>query len=109
MPTLPKETCAPCNPNQPPLNQNEINDLLQQVPGWELVKDKPKISRKFKFKDFKESIEFINKVADLAEEAGHHPDIHCFWNKVRLDLTTHAIGNLTRNDFIVAAKLNEIS
>ena len=66
------------------------------------------IERQFRFKDFREAIAFVNKVADLAESEGHHPDIFISWNKVRLTLTTHKIGGLSRNDFVLAAKIDEL-
>ena len=92
----------------PPLMAEEIEKYLPEVTGWELLEDK-KIRREFRFKDFKEAMAFVNKVANLAESEGHHPDIYLHsWNKVRLDLSTHAIGGLSENDFILAAKINNI-
>ncbi len=82
--------------------------LAAEVNGWTLVEDHKSISREFTFKDFKEAMIFINKVADLAESEGHHPDIHCWWNKVKLELSTHAIGGLSNNDFILASKINRL-
>jgi 4a-hydroxytetrahydrobiopterin dehydratase len=78
------------------------------VPGWVLDAEGKKISRDFVFKDFKEAMVFVNKVADIAEKEGHHPDIAIWWNKVKLELSTHAIGGLSTNDFIVAAKVNAL-
>lgn len=66
-----------------------------------------KITKKFKFKNFKEAMAFINKVAELAESEGHHPDIFIFYNRVKFELSTHAIGGLSENDFILAAKINK--
>lgn len=83
---------------------------LDQVPNWQLVEDKVmKINREFRFRNFKESMTFVNRVAILAEEEGHHPDIYIFYNKVRLELFTHAAGGLSENDFIMAAKINQIN
>ncbi len=98
--------CVPCEGGTPPLTAEEIEKYLPEVSDWEVLEDK-KINREFKFKDFKEAMAFVNKVADLAESEGHHPDI-CLhsWNKVRLELSTHAIGGLSENDFILAAKIN---
>lgn len=67
-----------------------------------------KIRKQFKFKDFKKAMEFVNEVADLAESEGHHPDIKIVYNKVQLDLFTHAVGGLSENDFIMASKINKI-
>ncbi len=74
------------------------------MPGWTLVNST--ITREFKFKNFIEAMQFVNKVADLANSEDHHPDIHISYSKVRLELSTHAIGGLSMNDFIVAAKIN---
>lgn len=92
----------------PPLATEEIQKYLPHVPGWEVLDDK-KIRKNYKFKDFKEAMGFVNKVAELAEQEGHHPDILIHgWNKVRLELSTHAIGGLSENDFILAAKIDAI-
>lgn len=105
---LTSKKCVPCEGGTPPLAEDKINEFLSQVDSaWELF-DNKKIKRKLKFKDFVEAMAFVNKVADLAEEEGHHPDIHIYWNKVNLDLWTHAIGGLSDNDFIMAAKIDKI-
>ena len=78
------------------------------VKDWMLAEDAKSISKNFKFKDFKEALAFVNKVGDIAESEGHHPDIELGWGKVTITLSTHAIGGLSQNDFIVAAKINNI-
>jgi 4a-hydroxytetrahydrobiopterin dehydratase len=78
--------------------------MMPQVPGWQLEENK--LTRRFKSRDFMEAMAFVNRVAELSEAEGHHPDIHISWNKVRLELTTHAIKGLSENDFIMAAKIN---
>ncbi len=88
------------------MSREEAEALLEKVEGWKLKENK--IQRTYRFKDFKESMKFVNRVADLAEEEGHHPDIAISWNKVTLTLTTHAISGLSQNDFILAAKINKI-
>jgi 4a-hydroxytetrahydrobiopterin dehydratase len=95
--------CVPCEAGTPPLTAAEAEVLMEQVPGWQLEDNK--LTRRFKFRDFKEAMAFVNRVAGLAEEEGHHPDIYISWNRVRLDLTTHAIKGLSENDFIMAAKI----
>lgn len=106
MSNLINKKCVPCEGGMPPLTAEEIEKYLPEVPDWEVL-DNKKIQREFKFKDFKEAMAFVNKVADLAESEGHHPDIHLHnWNKVRLELSTHAIGGLSENDFILAAKVS---
>ena len=82
--------------------------MMKQVAGWTLDGEGKKITRDFLFKDFKEAMVFVNKVGDIAESEGHHPDIALWWNKVRLDLSTHAIGGLSTNDFVIAAKVNAL-
>ncbi len=82
--------------------------LLKETPNWVLATDAKKISREFQFKDFQEAMAFINKAAVLAENEGHHPDIHIFYNRVKLELSTHAVGGLSENDFILAAKINAL-
>ena len=105
MPTLAEKKCVPCEGGTPPLQENQIQEYLGQLQGeWE-VEDSKKIKRKFEFKTFKEAIDFVNKVADLAEEENHHPNIRIYYNKVVIELTTHAIGGLSENDFIMASKI----
>ncbi len=85
------------------MSMEQAEEMMDQVPGWELQENK--LVRRFRFKDFKEAIAFVNSVAGLAESEGHHPDIYISWNRVRLELTTHAIKGLSENDFIMAAKV----
>ena len=80
---------------------------MRGVPEWRL--DGEEIVRTFQFKDFVESMKFVNKVAEIAEAAQHHPDITINWNKVKLNLTTHDSGGLTWNDFDVAAKIDQLN
>jgi len=101
--------CIPCEGGGiVPLTVDEINTFLPQVPEWVLDNDAKKISRKFIFPDFKQALSFVNKVGDIAESEGHHPDIIIHYNQVVLELWTHAIGGLFENDFIVAAKINQL-
>ncbi len=103
-----QKKCVACEGGVPPLTEEESHKYLSQTLGWELLEGAKKIKKEFKFKNFKEAIVFVNNVADLAESEGHHPDIHIFYNKVQLELWTHAIGGLSENDFIVAAKVNAL-
>ncbi len=105
---LEQQHCVPCEGGVPFLKTDEALKLAAEVNGWTLAPDAKSISREFTFKDFKEALAFINKVGALAESEGHHPDIHCWWNKVKLELTTHAIGGLSNNDFILASKINKM-
>ncbi len=107
---LAKQKCVPCKTGVPPLTKNKIQQYLQQTHNWEFLDGKPqKIKRKFTFKDFKEALDFINKVGELAESENHHPDIFLHnYKKVDITLSTHAIGGLSPNDFIMAAKINNL-
>ncbi len=106
---LTKKHCVPCEEGGNPLPEEKENELIKEVPGWTLIRDGTnKITRLFKFKNFKESLAFVNKVGELAEEEGHHPDIKIVWNKVQLDLFTHAVGGLHENDFVMASKINNM-
>ena len=100
--------CVPCKGGVDPLSIDEVKGYLKEVVGWKLSTDAKKINKEFSFKDFVEAMEFVNQVARLAEEEGHHPDIHIFYNKVTFELWTHAIGGLSENDFILAAKINKL-
>ena len=99
------EHCVPCEGGVAPLSKKDAEETMKHVPGWVLNDSGKQISRDFIFKDFKEAMVFVNKVADIAEGEGHHPDIAISWNKVKLGLSTHAIGGLSTNDFILAAKI----
>lgn len=105
---LAKAKCVPCEGGVEPLKGKKIQEFLSQLKSDWLVVDAKLIKREFKFKNFKESIEFVNKVAEIAEREGHHPDIHIFYNRVTIELWTHAIGGLFDNDFILAAKIEEL-
>jgi 4a-hydroxytetrahydrobiopterin dehydratase len=100
--------CIPCEKGTIPLFRPAAETLLREIPGWELSGDAKKISRKYKFRNFKEALVFVNAIGAIAEEEGHHPDIALGWGKVTIELLTHAIGGLSENDFILAAKINEM-
>ncbi len=104
---LTHKKCIPCeDKTMKPLTHGEAAAYLPEVPGWALAGDGLKITRTWMFADFVEAMAFVNRVADIAESEGHHPDISISYNKLILDLWTHAIGGLSENDFIVAAKIN---
>jgi 4a-hydroxytetrahydrobiopterin dehydratase len=101
--------CVPCEGGMAPLSRNEAEGYIDAVRGWSLINgEQLKIARSLKFKDFAQAMAFVNQIAALAENEGHHPDICISWNRVRLELVTHAIGGLSMNDFIMAAKINEL-
>ena len=104
--SLVQKKCVPCEGGTPPLEGEKIQEYLSELKGSWVVQENKKIKRTFKFKTFREGIEFVNRVADIAEEENHHPDIHILYTKVTLELTTHAIGGLSENDFIMASKID---
>ncbi len=105
---LSDKKCVACEGGVPSLNEAEVKSYLSQAKeGWEVLENK-KIQKEFKFTDFKKAMEFVNKIAVMAEEEGHHPDIHIFYNIVKIELWTHAINGLSDNDFILAAKIDKI-
>ncbi|HPI99086.1 MAG TPA: 4a-hydroxytetrahydrobiopterin dehydratase [Synergistales bacterium] len=106
---LKEKKCVPCEGGIPPLTGEELQPYLEGAPHWEYLEGEvPCIRRVYRFKNFRGSWEFFDKVANLAEEEGHHPDILVQWNRVTLTLTTHAIKGLSENDFILAAKINAL-
>jgi len=106
MSELTQKRCVPCEAGVPPLEKQEVERLLGQVPGWSLTGKW--ITKEFQFKNFVEAMKFVNQVAALAEEEGHHPDIHVHYNKVSFDIWTHAINGLSENDFVLAAKIDAL-
>jgi 4a-hydroxytetrahydrobiopterin dehydratase len=104
---LSDQKCEPCRSDTPPLSRQDAEILLRELPDWTL-KD-GSIEKMFQFDDFQEAMRFVNHVAAAAEEEGHHPDIHIFYNKVRLVLSTHKISGLSRNDFILASKVDAMT
>ncbi|MCD4712361.1 MAG: 4a-hydroxytetrahydrobiopterin dehydratase [Clostridiales bacterium] len=106
--SLKQEFCEPCSLGTPPLEGDELEALYKEVDSeWELIEEK-KITHKYKFKNFKEALEFVNKVGEIAENEGHHPDIELGWGRVTISLMTHKIGGLSRNDFIMASKIDDL-
>ena len=108
MSNLTKKKCGPCSKNTPKLSMDEIQNKLSEINDWELNDNKEMIFKKFKFKSFKNALHFTNLVGELAEEEGHHPDISLGWGYCLIMIHTHAIKGLSINDFILAAKIDEI-
>ena len=110
MTTLNQEKCTACRRDSPSVSPEEIAELQPQVPGWELISPDgiPILERAFRFKDFRQALEFTNRVGALAEEEGHHPRIVTEWGRVQVAWWTHKIRNLHRNDFVMAAKLDRL-
>lgn len=101
--------CIPCEGGTAPLTRAQADEYVLAAPGWTISDDGKKISREIVGKDFMTAVKYINQIATLAESEGHHPDIHLTnWNHLRVELWTHAIGGLSENDFIMAARINEL-
>ncbi len=110
MTQLARERCIACRRDSPSVTDAEITELHPQAPEWELVDLDliPKLDRSFRFPDFARALDFTNRVGELAEEEGHHPRLITEWGGVRVTWWTHKIRNLHRNDFVMAAKTDEI-
>jgi 4a-hydroxytetrahydrobiopterin dehydratase len=107
MTDLASKTCVPCRGGTPPLKGEELDDLRRQIPGWEVVEEHH-LRRRFRFKNFREALNFVNRVGELAEEQGHHPDVGFGWGYAEVTVYTHKIDGLTESDFILAAKISEL-
>ena len=105
---LTQKKCVPCQGGIPPLAADDAKTLLRQATGWQLDQQCRRIQRRFEFKDFKVAMAFVNRMAELAESEGHHPDFAVHYSKVNVELWTHKIDGLHENDFIMAAKINEL-
>ncbi len=106
MEDLTTQNCVPCEGNVPPLTSDKIKLFHKQVKNWKVIDDHH-LEREYKFKDFKTALEFVNKVGEVAEHEGHHPDIYFTWGKAKINIFTHAIDGLSTSDFILAAKIDK--
>ncbi len=104
---LAAKQCVPCKGGVPPLQGEDLAKLLDQVGGGWRVVDEHNLEKEYKFDDFVQALGFTNRVGNLAEEQGHHPDIYLAWGKVKLQIWTHKINGLTESDFIFAAKADQ--
>jgi len=100
--------CVPCEGGIPPLGAEIVDEALAGLAGWDAQDARTRIHKHYRFKDFVEAMRFVNAMAGLAEAEGHHPDFSVHWNAVDVTLWTHAIGGLSENDLIVAAKLDRL-
>jgi len=103
---LSQKHCTPCEGGIEPFGPDEVHVYLLDLDGWEADEESKRITKSFTFKNFIEAVRFVDRVADIAESEGHHPDINISWNKVHLSLTTHKIKGLSENDFILASKIS---
>jgi 4a-hydroxytetrahydrobiopterin dehydratase len=106
--TLAEKTCTPCRGGIPPLTRDEAERLHAQAPDWKLAEDARRIERTFRFRNFREALEFVDDVGELAETEGHHPDISFGWGYATVSLSTKKIKGLHENDFIMASKIDRI-
>jgi 4a-hydroxytetrahydrobiopterin dehydratase len=107
MTELANKTCVPCKGGTPPLKDEELAGLQRQVPEWEVVQEHH-LRRRFRSKNFREALRFVNRVGELAEEQGHHPDVSFGWGYAEITVWTHKIDGLTESDFILAAKIDAL-
>jgi 4a-hydroxytetrahydrobiopterin dehydratase len=106
---LQRKHCVPCEGGIPALDKADVQKFLTSVPDWRLTTDGKRIRRQWTVKDFASGLEFFQKVGDVAEGEGHHPDLHLEgYRNLAIELWTHAVGGLTENDFILAAKIDEL-
>lgn len=103
---LASKKCAPCERGNPPLDDRRVADLLKELPGWERVGDE--IAREYKFKNYHETMAFVNAVAWVSHREDHHPDLRVGYNTCRVAYSTHSVGGLSENDFICAAKIEAL-
>lgn len=109
MNSLAKRKCIPCEGNVAPLVPAQAEELLKQLnPDWMLIDEARLLVKEFRFKDFAQAMNFAQEVGKIAEVEGHHPDLNIGWGRVAIELTTHAIEGLSENDFILAAKIDEL-
>ena len=109
---LTKKKCVPCEGGVIPFDISEIHKYQKIVDGWDIIEDEKKnfyLNKKFKFKNFLNSQNFINRVGEISENEGHHPDISFGWGYAEIKITTHAIEGLSENDFILAAKIDQLT
>lgn len=107
MSELASRACVPCRGGVPPLKGEEITKLLGELNAWSVASEHH-LTKVFKVRDFKEALAFVNRIGELAEEQGHHPDICFGWGRVEITIWTHKIDGLTESDFILAAKIDRL-
>lgn len=107
--SLSQKKCVPCGGGVAALSRDQIAALLKQLPRWTLTADSMRIRREWRVKDFMTALDFFSRIAEIAEREDHHPDLHLAgYRNVTIELWTHAVNGLTENDFIMAAKIDEL-
>lgn len=107
MSELAERQCVPCRGGVPPMKGEQLNEMSSQLPDWQVVNEHH-LQRAYSFKDFRETLDFVNRIGELAEEQGHHPDICFGWGKADITIWTHKIDGLTESDFVLAAKIDKL-
>lgn len=107
MTNLADKQCVPCEGGVPALSSERAAELLEQVSGW-TIDQNHHLEREYTFPDFATALAFVNRVGELAEQQGHHPDIYLTWGKVRIQIWTHKINGLSESDFVLAAKIDAL-
>ena len=107
MSDLAARKCEPCESGTGALKGDDLRKLFGQLEGWNLVNEHH-LEKEYRFKDFAEALAFVNRLGEVAEREGHHPDIFLTWGKVTVTLWTHSVGGLSENDFILAAKADQV-
>jgi 4a-hydroxytetrahydrobiopterin dehydratase len=106
---LTQKRCLPCEGGIPALRAEQVRELLAALPAWKLTADNQRIRREWRVKDFLTALDFFQRVGQLAEDEGHHPDLHLVgYRNVAIEIWTHAVSGLTENDFILAAKIDKL-
>jgi 4a-hydroxytetrahydrobiopterin dehydratase len=105
---LAERQCVPCRGGVPPLKGQELSKYQDQLPDWRVINEHH-VEKSFLFPDFKQALDFVNRVGELAEEQGHHPDIYLTWGQAKIQIWTHKIDGLTESDFILAAKIDRLA
>ncbi|HEV2613151.1 MAG TPA: 4a-hydroxytetrahydrobiopterin dehydratase [Gammaproteobacteria bacterium] len=108
MSDLTQKHCKACEGGVPALTREEIAKLHPKIPSWEVSDDAKWLKREFKFKDFHQTMDFVNKLAEMSHEENHHADLHVGYNYCKVEYTTHALNGLSENDFICAAKVDRL-
>lgn len=108
MTELAEKQCVPCRGGVPTLTGTELETMHRSVPSWSVVNEHH-LHREYRFPDFKQALDFVNRVGAVAEEQGHHPDIFLAWGRVEVTIWTHKINGLTESDFIMAAKIDRLA
>ena len=107
MSELADRKCAPCEKGEKPIEGEEAARLLRQLDGW-TIKNGKELEKEYRFPDFRQALGFVDRLGEAAESEGHHPDVYLGWGKVRVNLSTHSIGGLSKSDFILAAKADTV-